>query len=143
MKKRRIIGLITILAGLPGLGGFWLIGQLDNFPLMATVIVFNAIFFRGLCGAVGGILIWRGSKWGYYLTLITWLYLIAVSILTFNQLYNGGIVLSYGFLEENYSSFGRPFLMSLFKMLLGIPIVHYVLNDLLKSQKTYESVQSR
>ncbi len=140
MKKRKIIGLLTILAGLPGLGGFWLIGQLDNFPLLATVIVFNAIFFRGICGTVGGILIWRGSKWGYYLTLITWLYLIVVSVLTLNQLYNNGIVLSYGFLEENYSSFGRPFLLSSLKILFGIPIVHVVLSVLLKSHKSNRSV---
>ncbi|MEK6224389.1 MAG: hypothetical protein N2A97_05965 [Thermodesulfobacteriales bacterium] len=140
MKKRKIIGLLTILAGLPGLGGFWLIGQLDTFPLLATVIVFNAIFFRGICGTVGGILIWRGSKWGYYLTLITWLYLIVVSVLTLSQLYNNGIVLSYGFLEENYSSFGRPFLLSSLKILFGIPIVHVVLNILLKSHKSNHSV---
>jgi hypothetical protein len=140
LKKQRIIGLLTILAGLPGLGGFWLIGQLDNFPLLATVIVFNAIFFRGICGTVGGILIWRGSKWGYYLTLITWLYLIVVSVLTLNQLYNNGIIISYDFLEENYSSFGRSFLLSSLKILFGIPIVHVVLNILLKSQKSNHSV---
>lgn len=140
MKKQRIIGLLTILAGLPGLGGFWLIGQLDNFPPMATIIVFNAIFFRGICGIVGGIFIWKGSKWGYYLTLITWLYLIVVSVLTFLQLYDNGIVLSYGFLEEHYSSFGRPFLLSSLKILFGIPIVHLVLNALLKAHQSNRTV---
>lgn len=143
MKKRKIIGLLTILAGFPGFGGFWLIGELDNFPLMATVIVFNAILFRGICGTIGGILIWRGSKWGYYLSLISWLYLIVVSVLTFNHLYNNGIVISYGFLEENFSSFGRPLLLSSLKVLFGIPIVHIVLNDLLKTYKSNYSVQPR
>ena len=85
-------------------------------------------------------MIWRGSKWGYYLTLITWLYLIVVSVLTLNQLYNNGIIISYDFLEENYSSFGRSFLLSSLKILFGIPIVHVVLNILLKSQKSNHSV---
>lgn len=136
MKKQKIIAVLTILAGIPGLGGFWLIGQLDEFPFIATVVVFNAIFFRAVCGLLGGMLIWRGSKWGYYLTLITWLYLIIVSILTFNQLYNNGIVISYEFLEENYTNFGRPLLLSILKVLFGIPIVHFVLKDLMKSYKS-------
>lgn len=131
---------MTILAGLPGLGGFWLIGQLDNLPHFATIIVFNAIFFRGLCGLIGGIFIWRGSKWGYYLTLVTWLYLIVVSVLTLNQLYNNGMVFSYSFLEENYSSFGGAFLLSSLKILFGLPIVHLVLNSLLKASKSDHSV---
>ena len=132
VKKRKIIGLLTILAGLPGLGGLLLLDRLDSYPLVAIIVVLNAIFFRGVCGTIGGILIWRGSKWGYYLSLTTWLYLVIVSILTFVQLYDNGVILSYGFLEENYSSFGRPFLLSLLKVLLGIPIIHIILNDLLR-----------
>ncbi len=140
LKKQRIIGLLTVLAGLPGLGGFWLIGQLDNLPQFATIIVFNAIFFRGLCGIVGGIFIWRGSIWGYYLTLLTWLYLIIVSVLTLNHLYNSGLVFSFSFLEENYSSFGRAFLLSSLKILFGIPIVYMVINVLLKAYKSNDPV---
>ena len=135
MKKQKIIGLITILAGLPAIGGFWLIGYLENFPLAATIIVINAIIFRAICGTIGGILIWRGNRWGYYLTLLCWLYLIIVSVLTLIQLYDNGIVLSYGFLEQNYSSFGRPFLLSVLKIAFGIPIVHVVINNLLRARK--------
>jgi len=136
LKKQRIIGLLTILAGLPGLGGFWLLGQLENFPPMAAIIIFNSIFFKAICGIVGGVLIWRGIKWGYFLTLIAWLYLIIVSVFTLVQLYNNGIVLSYSFLEANFSTVGRPFMMSMLKMLFGIPIVHIVLNSLLKDHKS-------
>ncbi len=124
---------MTVLAGLPGLGGLWLLGLLSNFPLAATIIVINAILFKGLCGVVGGILIWRGSKWGYYLTLITWIYLIVVSILTIIQFYNNGIEFSYAFLVENYSSYGRRFIYSIVKIIVGVPIVYLVLNIILKS----------
>jgi len=133
VKKRKIIGILTVLAGLPGLGGFWLIGILSDFPIAATIIVIDAILFRGLCGVAGGILIWRGSKWGCYLTLVTWVYLVLVSILTIIQLYNNGIEFSYAFLVENYSSYGRRFIYSIVKIIAGVPIIYLVLNSILKS----------
>jgi len=133
VNKLKITGLITIIAGVPGLGGFWLIGQLGNFPLAAKIIVINAIFFRGICGILGGILILRGSKWGYYLTAITWMYLIVVSFLTIIQLYNNGITFTYGFLSENYSTFGRRFLYSLLKIAVGAPILYIILRSKLKT----------
>ena len=135
MKKRRTVGFLTILVGLTGLGGLSLLGQLGSFPLAAKVIVFNSIFFKGACGTLGGILIWRGSKWGYYLTLLCWLYLIVVSLLTLIQLHNNGIEISYGFIEENFSNFGRPFLISLVKIVIGVPIIHMVIRDLLISHR--------
>ena len=137
MNKLKITGLITIIAGVPGLGGFWLIGHLGNFPLAAKIIVINAIFFRGICGTLGGILIWRGSKWGYYLTAMTWMYLIVVSFLTIIQLYNNGIMFTYGFLSENYSTFGRRFLYSLLKIVVGAPILYILLRS---KWKTFQIV---
>ena len=123
------------MAGLPGLGGFWLLGNLSDFPVAATIIVINAIVFRGICGVVGGILIWRGIKWGHYLTLITWLYLVVVAILTINQQYNQGLILSHSFLSENYSTFGRRFLYSALKLAAGLPIVYIVINNILNQYK--------
>lgn len=117
------------------MGGLSLIGQIGSFPLAAKIIVGNSIFFKGVCGTVGGILIWRGSKWGYYLTLVCWLYLIVVSFLTLIQLHNNGIEISYGFIQENFSNFGRPFMISVLKIVVGIPIIHIVINSLLKSHK--------
>jgi uncharacterized membrane protein len=142
VNKFKITGLLTFIAGVPGLGGFWLIGYLGNFPLAAKIIVINAIFFRGICGTLGGILIWRGSKWGYYLTLISWIYLVVVSFLTLNQLSSQGIVISYGFLQENYSSIGRPFLFAILKIIFGIPIIYIVFNGLKNIRKTIRSEEA-
>ena len=141
MKKRKFIGLFTIVAGLPGLAGLWLIGQLGDLPLAAKVIVFNAIFFRGICGSVGGILIWRGGKWGYYLCLITWLYLVVVSVLTIFQLYNSGLSISFDLLDQDYSNFGRPFLISLLKIVFGIPIIYIIFNDFLSDEGSVKHVK--
>jgi len=114
------------------------LGRLGDFPVAATIVVINAIVFRGLCGTAGGVLIWRGSKWGYYLTLITWLYLVVVSILTITELYNSGIMISYGFLSENYSTFGRRFLYSVLKLAAGLPIIYILFNSILKTSITVE-----
>jgi hypothetical protein len=139
VKKRKIIGLLTILAGLPGLGGLLLLDRLDSYPSAAVIVVVNAIVIRGICGTFGGILIWRGSKWGYYLSLVTWLYLVAVSILTFTQLYDSGVLLSFDFLKEHYSRFGRPFLLSFLKVFFGLPILYIILNDLLRTHDLKQS----
>lgn len=132
MKKRKIIGLLTILAALPGLGGLLLIDRLGSYPTGAVMVIINAIVIRGICGTAGGVLIWKGSKWGYYLTLVTWLYLLVVSILTLAQLYESGAVLSIEFFKDNYSIFGRPFVQSILKILFGIPIVHIIVKELLR-----------
>ena len=126
----RAVGLITIVAALPGLGALMLAGLFAEFPLAAKIIVLNSFILRGICGVVGGILFFRSSRWGYYLSLIAWLYLVTVSILTLSDLFDKGLVLSLSFLQENYTAFGRAFLRSAIKILLGIPIIYYIFNQL-------------
>lgn len=135
MSKKTIVVVITLIAGLSGLGGLSLLGQIGEFPNFAKVIIINSIVFRGFCGLIGGVLLWRGNKWGYRLTLICWIYLILTSVLTINQLYSGGLILSYEFLQQNYAAFGRPFLISILKIVLGIPIIHFVISYLLNPQQ--------
>ena len=107
-----------------------LIGLFPEFPFPAKMVVVNSFLLRGLCGTVGGILLWRGSKWGYYLSIIAWLYLIAVSALTLSDLFDKGLVLSFAFLQENYAEFGRPFTRSAVKIIAGVPIVYFLFKGL-------------
>ncbi len=104
--------------------------MLGNLPPGAVFIVVNAILFRGICGTVGGILLWRGKRAGYYLTLVSWIYLIVVSILKLIELYNSGILLNIDFLNENFSSYGKPLAWSVVKIVFGVPIVYWVLKAL-------------
>ena len=130
----RAVGLVTIVTGLPGLGALLLLGMFSDFPLPAKVVVINSFVLRGLCGIVGGILLWRGNKWGYYLSLIAWLYLVAVSALTLSDLFDKGLVMSLSFLQENYPAFGRPFTRSVIKIILGIPIIYLIIKTLGKKR---------
>ena len=132
MKK--IIAVLTLLEGLAGLTGIYVLYKLGNLPAGAIFIVVNAIVFRGVCGTAGGILLWSGKRWGNYLTALSWLYLIVVSVLTLIGLYNRGLILSAGFLSANCASFGKPLGWSLVKLLLGIPIVYLVTMNRLRAR---------
>lgn len=130
----KAVGLITIVAGLPGLGALLLIGMFPDFPLAAKMVVINSFVLRGLSGVVGGILLFRGSRWGYYLTLVAWLYLVTVSMLTLTGLMDKGLIISLSFLQENYSDFGKPFARSIIKIILGVPIIYYIFKSLGKNK---------
>jgi hypothetical protein len=136
----KALGLITIVAGLPGLGALLLIGMFGDFPLPAKMVVINSFVLRGVCGTLGGILLWRGSRWGYYLSLITWLYLVTVSVLTLSDLFDKGLILSLSFLQENYPNFGKPFARSIIKIILGIPIIYFIFKALSEKREIKEPI---
>lgn len=133
MKK--IISLVTILAGLPGLAGIYLLFKLGNLPEGAVLIVVNAVVFRGICGTLGGVILWTGHRLGSYLTLITWSYLIIVSILTLVSLYNKGIHISSAFESDHLAAFGKPLAWSIVKLALGIPVFYLLIKDLFHTGK--------
>ena len=126
----RAASVITFIAALPGLGALMLVGLFAEFPLPAKMVVLNSFILRGVFGTVGGVLLWRGSKWGYYLSIITWLYLITVSVLTISDLFDKGMVLSTAFQAEHFNEFGRVFSRSMLKIVLGVPIVYLLFNKL-------------
>ncbi len=126
----KAVGLITIAAALPGLGALLLVGMFADFPLPAKMVVLNSFVLRGVCGTIGGILLWRGAKWGFYLSLIAWLYLVTVSVLVFSDLFDKGLIISLSFLQENYAEFGKPFTRSLIKLILGVPIIYFIFKSL-------------
>lgn len=126
----RAAAVITFIAGLPGLGAIMLAGLFPEFPLPAKIVIVNSFFLRGICGTLGGVLLWRGNKWGYYLSIITWLYLIVVSVLTLSDLFDKGMVLSSALIDEHFEQFGRVFFRSLLKILIGVPIVYLLFGSL-------------
>ena len=129
---RILIGIITILAGLPALGGIYLLYKLTDLPTGAVIVIVNAIVFRGICGTAGGVLFWRRSRWGSYLTALSWLYMITVSFMTIIKLYNSGLTLDAEFISHNFSTFGKPLAWSAAKVILGIPIIYYITSVIFK-----------
>ena len=78
MKKRKILGTLTIIASLPALGFmlFFLVIYKAPFThwliIEKIVIVFSCI--------IGGILLWQGHKWGYRFSTIGWMMILYVSL---------------------------------------------------------------
>lgn len=127
---RGLIALITLLAGLPGLGGIYLLYKLGNLPEWATIIVVNALIFRGVCGTAGGLLLFKGKRAGYYLTALAWIYLVTVSFMTIIRLYNKGVFTRSGLIMDNLSAYGNALAWSAAKIIIGLPVLFWVLNRL-------------
>lgn len=132
---RKLIGSITLLSALPGLAGVYLLFKSGSLPQGAVFIVVNAVVFRGVCGTIGGVLLFTGRKLGSYLALVTWCYLIIVSVLTLIGLHDKGLQLTSIVHGEVPASFGKPLLWSLAKLILGVPIIYLVLRDILRARK--------
>lgn len=131
----KVIALVTFLAALPGLAGIYLLWKLDSLPPGAVLIVVNAIVFRGVCGTVGGVLLWTGRRIGSYLALVTWFYLIIVSVLTLSSLYNKGLDLSTAFHDDQHGAFGKPLAWSVVKLFFGLPVIYFLITDLMHDRK--------
>jgi hypothetical protein len=132
---KKLIALVTFLAGISGLAGIYLIFKLRNLPPGAVLIVVTAIVFRGVCGTLGGVLLWAGRRTGSYLALVTWFYLVIVSILTIFGLYNKDLHLSTAFRSDHLAAFGKPLAWSVAKLALGIPVIYYLVTDLMRTRK--------
>lgn len=131
---RILIGIITILAGLPALGGIYLLYKWSSPPSGVLIVIVNAVLFRGFCGTVGGVLLLLRRRWGYYLTALSWLYMITVSFMTVIKLYRSGAIFEAGSISRNFSTVGESLAWSAAKLILGIPIIHYIAGVILRQR---------
>jgi hypothetical protein len=140
MKKRKFIGFMTVLSGLPGLAGFFhfFMGGL-NFSLV-MLIMLSAILFRGICGVVGGVLLWKGKRLGYQLSIIAWTYLVIVGLVSLYQLFGTDIFQSFEFSIDNklfWSMLGK----TIGKLIWGIPFIYILANQLINERAVKIAVQ--
>ena len=78
MKKRNLLGSLTIIAAIPSLAYtlFFTIrykASITNFLVVEKMIIVIFCLIRGL-------LLWRGKKWGLGLSTIGWLVILYTSI---------------------------------------------------------------
>lgn len=80
MKKRRFLSSLTIIAAIPSFAFVIFFTTSYDAPLThwfvieKLVIVFSCI--------IGGVLLWKGSKWGYQLSVVGWLVILYASIVS-------------------------------------------------------------
>ena len=134
MKKRKFVGFMTILWGVPGLAGMLLfMNGFDELSFLVFLALL-AVIFRGLCGVVGGVLLWRGSKLGYQLSLVMWMYMLVVGLIAFYQLFTGPYFTSFEFTPDNqlfWSAFGK----NGGKLIWGVPFIYILIKSLFESRK--------
>jgi len=132
MKKRKFIGFMTVLSGVPGLIGIPLLFSIGitESPIIVIMAIL-AFIFRGICGVVGGVQLWRGKKIGYILSSIMWAYMVIVGLIASYQLSTEVFAATYEFSVENnlfWSAFGKI----LGKLIWGVPFLYILITDLKK-----------
>ncbi len=122
MKRHRLLGAITILAGIPilALGGYLLLGV--GFPATHWLILEKAIL--GAASMVGGVLLWRGHRLMYWAGMLAWFLFVVWSIFSFAALLSGP---GTGGLFPKY---GKDVLY----LFIGIPALAYLLRELRRSK---------
>ena len=135
LKPRKLIAVFTALQGAAGLlGGAALLSLffLGAFPPMSTLtvaIVITAFIARGMCGAFGAVLLWKGTQLGYQLSVVCWLYLVTVGLVAVVQ------ISSLEFLDSTMARHVGP---TFGKLLFGIPFFYVLVSDLLSKGRTGE-----
>ena len=78
MNKRKLLGLLTIIAAIPPLAYalFFIIRY--KAPITNILVVEKMVIV--ICCSIGGLLLWRGKRWGYALSAIGWLVILCTSI---------------------------------------------------------------
>ncbi len=139
MKKRKVIGIFTLLCGLPGLAAMLLFGFGGPNLSLVTFLGIAAFICRGVFGTVGGILLCMGKRTGYILSTISWGYLLVVGLVAFYQIFNGGFFTSFAFTPENHM-FWKLFAKSTGKIFWGALITAILAKDLMKRDGTMDGL---
>jgi len=119
IKKRKILGTLTILGSVPSL---WLAAFLlifYKFSLMHWLFVEKMIIV--LCCFIGGIFLWKGHRIGYLLSAVGWAFLIYVSL--------SSIVVAF---DSEGSDRSRYLMLTkdLFYLAIGFPIFILLIYDM-------------
>jgi hypothetical protein len=141
MRKRKFIGFMTVLTGLPGLGALLLFTMSAESSIGFIALILVAVVLRGVCGVVGGVLIWKGNKLGYYFSAVTWLYLVVIGSYTVIQLHTNPVITpSFDLNQFNHAVYLKPLSTSLGKIIWGIPFIAIIFRDLYKTSKSVSSL---
>ena len=130
MKKREFIGLMTILGGIPGFGALITIAMGNTNSSYITFLIMAALLFRGVCGTIGGILLWQGKRIGYIFSLTCWLYMVIVGTMTSCTIFSGDLFKNFEFSPDNqffWSALGS----SAGKIFFGTPFIFILTRDLI------------
>jgi len=125
LKKRRILGIITLLAAVPALAflGFFV---LSYSPPISHWLVWEKVAIGFFC-LIGGIMLWKGNIWGYILSALGWGLIIFV---------HSSILLAYytGLDKLKLTGYLAGVWLSVVFILSGSLIIFILLHDIWKKK---------
>jgi hypothetical protein len=129
LKRRKFFGIITILTGLPGLFSlllFWI----TDFSFCKIFLTIAAFLFRGCAGVIGGILLFKGKRLGYYLSILSWSYLIIVSLFSLISLGAGDYNWDLSTYDGSSTIHFKLFSKAIGKIIWGLIILYILVKDI-------------
>ena len=78
MKKRNLLGSLTVIAAIPSLA--YALHFTINYKATITNLLVIEKMVIVVCCSIGGLLLWQGKRWGYVLSAIGWLVILYTSI---------------------------------------------------------------
>ena len=125
---RRVVSFFTLLHGLLGaFGSLLILGMvlLGQLPVDLTILFLLpiAFFARGICGLIGAISLWRGTRIGFQLSIVCWFYNVVIGLIALTQ---------FPFLNLSDPVMARHVGSTIGKLLFGFPILYFLLTRLLK-----------
>ena len=117
MNKRKLLGLLTIIAAIPSLA-YILFFTIRYKASITNPLVMEKIVIVIFC-SIGGLLLWQGKKWGFGLSAIGWLVILYTSI--------------YGI--YNIATRSDMFLQNGIFVAIGIPVFVILMRDIIGRKK--------
>lgn len=125
MKKRKLLGSLTVIAAIPALGFMMFFLVVYNASLMHWLVIEKIII--GFTCILGGVLLWQGHKWGYRLSIIGWMVILYVS---FSSIY-------VAFQPETNEHLRLAmFSKDAIYLTVGLPALVILIRDMIKTKKS-------
>ena len=117
MNKRRLLGLLTIVAAIPSLAYALFFTIRYKAPITNFLVVEKIVIV--ICCTIGGLLLWRGKRWGLGLSAVGWLVILCTSI--------------YGI--YNIATRSDMLLQNGISVAIGVPVFVMLVREIIRREK--------
>ena len=130
MKKRKIIGTITVLVAGPNVGFMLFFVLLYQAPLFHWLVIEK--FLIVVSCILGGIFLWRSSIWGHRFSIVGWILILWTSV-------SSMFVEVYPTTNENLKAIilSKDIIFSIF----SLTILSILLGDIIRQKRSNKSYE--
>lgn len=129
MRKRPFLGALTVLLAIPSLLFLAYFTSWYQPPLSHWFVLEKAVI--SISGVIGGVLIWRGSAWGYRLGIVAWGLAMFSALSSLVSLYQAS-----GQPDVNESLLTIWISKDVVYTLIAAPVLYVLVRNILKSTRS-------